>query len=197
MNIMRKTILLCAICTISMFASAQLLEIVSTEQLSTPTNEEMKVAGFSPKGDYLLLTNDVNSGLKRYDLATGNITTITDAEGAGWAVKISSDGQEIVYRERYMNDDMTLRNNIVKYTIKAQKRAMIAKGQRDLSKLYLPTKPTTWLSMVTYILYSHSMENLLSSRPTEQMMLTIGQAFHPMEQRFCITFLVRVAILAI
>ena len=30
---------------------------------------------------------------------------------------------------------MTLRNNIVKYTIKAQKRAMIAKGQRDLSKL--------------------------------------------------------------
>lgn len=135
MNTMRKTILLCAICTISMFASAQLLEIVSTEQLSTPTNEEMKVAGFSPKGDYLLLTNDVNSGLKRYDLATGNITTITDAEGAGWAVKISSDGQEIVYRERYMNDNMTLRNNIVKYTIKAQKRAMIAKGQRDLSKL--------------------------------------------------------------
>lgn len=135
MNIMRKTILLCATCTISMFASAQLLEIVSTEQLSTPTNEEMKVAGFSPKGDYLLLTNDVNSGLKRYDLATGNITTITNAEGAGWAVKISPDGQEIVYRERYMNDDMTLRNNIVKYTIKAQKRAMIAKGQRDLSKL--------------------------------------------------------------
>lgn len=135
MNIMRKTILLCAICAISMFASAQLLEIVSTEQLSTPTNEEMKVAGFSPKGDYLLLTNDVNSGLKRYDLATGNITTITNAEGAGWAVKISPDGQEIVYRERYMNDDMTLRNNIVKYTIKAQKRAMIAKGQRDLSKL--------------------------------------------------------------
>lgn len=132
---MRKIILLGVVCSISMLASAQLLEIVSTEQLSTPTNEEMKVAGFSPKGDYLLLTNDVNSGLKRYDLATGNITTITDAEGAGWAVKISSDGQEIVYRERYMNDNMTLRNNIVKYTIKAQKRAMIAKGQRDLSKL--------------------------------------------------------------
>lgn len=132
---MRKIILLGVVCSISMLASAQLLEIVSTEQLSTPTNEEMKVAGFSPKGDYLLLTNDVNSGLKRYDLATGNITTITNAEGAGWAVKISPDGQEIVYRERYMNDDMTLRNNIVKYTIKAQKRAMIAKGQRDLSKL--------------------------------------------------------------
>lgn len=132
---MRKIILLGVVCSISMLASAQLLEIVSTKQLTTPSNEELKVAGFSPKGDYVLLTNDVNKGLLHYDLATDNVTTITEADGAGWAVKISPDGQEIVYRERYMNDDMTLRNNIVKYTIKAQKRAMIAKGQRDLSKL--------------------------------------------------------------
>lgn len=135
---MRKIILLSVACTISMLVDAQLLEIVSTQQLPIPTNEAVKVAGISPMGDYLLLTNDVNSGLKRYDLATGTITTITDADGAGWAVKISPDGQEIVYRERYMNDDQTLSNNIVRYTIHAQKRAVIAKGQRDLSKL-VPT----------------------------------------------------------
>lgn len=132
---MRKTFLLCVACAMNMLTCAQLLEIVSTQQLSTPINEQLKVAGFSPKGDYLLLTNDVNSGLMHYDLATGAITSITDSDGAGWAVQISPDGQEIVYRERYMNVDYTLRNNIVKYNINAQKRAVIAKAQRDLSKL--------------------------------------------------------------
>lgn len=132
---MRKTLLLCVVCFISILATAQLLEIVSTQQLTIPANEELKVAALSPKGDYILLTNDVNKGLMQYDLSTGNIATITDAEGAGWGVKISSDGQEVVYRERYMTADQTLRNNIMKYSIKAQKRAAIAKGQRDLSKL--------------------------------------------------------------
>lgn len=132
---MRKTFLLCAACFISMLATAQLLEIVSTQRLTIPANEELKVAAISPKGDYLLLTNDVNKGLMQYDLSTGNIATITDAEGAGWGVKISPDGQDVVYRERYMTADQTLRNNIMKYSIKAQKRAAIAKGQRDLSKL--------------------------------------------------------------
>ena len=145
-HIMKKTFLLCVACALSMLASAQLLEIVSTQQLSTPTNEAFKVAGFSPKGDYLLLTNDVNSGLIHYDLTTGAITPITDLDGAGWAVQISQDGQEIVYRERYMNVDQTLRNNIMTYTIKAQKRAMIAKGQRDLSKL-VPVNQTNTVSI--------------------------------------------------
>ena len=132
---MRKTLLLCVVCFISILATAQLLEIVSTQQLTIPANEELKVAAISPKGDYLLLTNDVNKGLMQYDLSTGNITTITDAEGSGWGVKISPNGQEVVYRERYMTADQTLRNNIMKYSINAQKRAAIAKGQRDLSKL--------------------------------------------------------------
>lgn len=132
---MRKTLLLCVVCFISILATAQLLEIVSTQQLTIPANEELKVAAISPKGDYLLLTNDVNRGLMQYNLSTGNITTITDAEGAGWGVKISPNGQEVVYRERYMNADQTLRNNIMQYTIKAQKKSVIAKGQRDLSKL--------------------------------------------------------------
>ena len=132
---MRKIILLWAVCACSILANAQLLEIVSTQQLSIPSDEGFKVAALSPLGDYLLLTNDVNRGLKQYDLSTGHMTSISDADGAGWAARISPDGQEIVYRERYMHEDQTLRNNIVKFTRNTHKRAMIAKGQRDLSKL--------------------------------------------------------------
>ena len=132
---MRKIILLWAVCACSILANAQLLEIVSTQQLSIPSDEGLKVAALSPLGDYLLLTNDVNRGLMQYDLSTGHMTSISDADGAGWAARISPDGQEIVYRERYMHEDQTLRNNIVKFTRNTHKRAMIAKGQRDLSKL--------------------------------------------------------------
>ena len=132
---MKKTILLCAICAISMLTSAQLLEVVSTQQLRTPSGEELKVAGFSPKGDYLLLTNDVNNGLIRYDLATGTTLTISEASGAGWSVKISEDGQCIVYRERYMETDQLMKQNIVKYDMSDQKKAIVAKNQRNLNQL--------------------------------------------------------------
>jgi len=132
---MKKTILLCAICAISMLTSAQLLEVVSTQQLRTPSGEELKVAGFSPKGDYLLLTNDVNNGLIRYDLATGATQTISEASGAGWSVKISEDGQCIVYRERYMETDQLMKHNIVKYDMSDQKKAIVAKNQRNMNQL--------------------------------------------------------------
>ena len=132
---MKKTILLCATCIISMFASAQLLEVVSTRQLPIHSGEELKVAGFSPKGDYLLLTNDVNNGLIRYDLATGATQTISEASGAGWSVKISEDGQCIVYRERYMETDQLMKHNIVKYDMSDQKKAIVAKNQRNLNQL--------------------------------------------------------------
>ena len=132
---MRKIILLCVGCTICMLESAQLLEIVSTKQLTTPSNEELKVAGFSPKGDYVLLTNDVNKGLMHYDLATGDVTTITEADGAGWAVKISTDGTNIVYRERYITADKLMKHNILQYNLTAKKKAMVAKEQRNLNKL--------------------------------------------------------------
>ena len=132
---MRKIILLGVVCSISMLASAQLLEIVSTKQLTTPSNEELKVAGFSPKGDYVLLTNDVNKGLLHYNLATGDVTTITEADGAGWAVKISTDGTNIVYRERYMTADKLMKHNILEYNLTAKKKAMVAKEQRNLNKL--------------------------------------------------------------
>ena len=132
---MRKIILLGVVCSINMLASAQLLEIVSTKQLTTPSNEELKVAGFSPKGDYVLLTNDVNKGLLHYNLATDNVTTITEADGAGWAVKISTNGTNIVYRERYMTADKLMKHNILEYNLTAKKKAMVAKEQRNLNKL--------------------------------------------------------------
>ena len=102
---MRKTILLVAACLVSMLASAQILEVLSVQELPGASYEDARVAGISPNGDYILMTNGSNLGLQRYDIASGVMTKLTDAEGAGFNVQISRDGKQIVFRERYTGAD--------------------------------------------------------------------------------------------
>ena len=130
-----KKLLLIAACAFGMMANAQLLEIQSVKKLEVSTDSEMKVAGFSPVGDYLLLTDDVDKGLIRYDLATGTQTQLTDAMGAGWAVKISKDGQNIVYREMTIGADKLVRHDIVKMNVAKKEATTVAKAQRDMTNL--------------------------------------------------------------
>lgn len=130
-----KKLLLIAACAFGMMANAQLLEIQSVKKLPVSTDSEMKVAGFSPVGDYLLLTDDVDKGLVRYDLSTGVQTQLTDAMGAGWAVKISKDGQNIVYREMTIGADKLVKHDIVKMNMVKKEASVVAKAQRDMTNL--------------------------------------------------------------
>lgn len=130
-----KKLLLIAACAFGMMANAQLLEIQSVKKLPVSTGEEMKVAGFSPAGDYILLTNDIDKGLIRYDLATGSQTQLTDALGAGWSVKISKDGQDIVYREMTIGEDKLVKHDIVKMNVVKKDASVVAKAQRDMTNL--------------------------------------------------------------
>lgn len=130
-----KKLLLIAACAFGMMANAQLLEIQSVKKLAVSADSEMKVAGFSPMGDYLLLTDDVDKGLIRYDLANGAQTQLTDAMGAGWAVKISKDGQNIVYREMTIGEDKLVRHDIVKMNMVKKETTTVAKAQRDMTNL--------------------------------------------------------------
>lgn len=131
---MRKTILLVAIALVSVIAQAQVLEIVSMRKVATPELKEGKVVGISPKGDYLLLTNMDNVGLVRYDLNTQAATVITEAEGAGWGVKISQDGNKITYRQRHDNNPM-IRYDIMQYSVAEGKAIVRAQAQRGTAQL--------------------------------------------------------------
>lgn len=118
-----------------MVANAQIFQIKSTQKLPTPAGTEWKVAGFSPVGDYILLTDDGNGGLLRHDLATQATTTISEAAGAGYNVKISADGQNIVYREVTIGEDKLVRSNIYKHNFAANQRSVQALAQRDMTNL--------------------------------------------------------------
>jgi Tol biopolymer transport system component len=131
---MRKTILLIAIALVSVIAQAQVLEIVSTRKVATPDLQEGKVVGISPKGDYLLLTSMDNKGLVRYDLNTQATAIITEAEGAGWNVKISQDGSKITYRQRHDNNPL-IRYDIMQHSMTEGKAVVRAQAQRGTAQL--------------------------------------------------------------
>lgn len=126
---MKKIFLVLAL-AIPMMASAQLLEVTSTEQVAK--DADAKVAAFSPKGDYILLTNTSNQGLQRMDLVTKKVTKLTAANGAGYNVKIAQNGNEVVYREVVTDAKQIRRSNIVRHSFNNQKSQTVAKKQRSL-----------------------------------------------------------------
>ena len=140
---MRKTMLFVAACLMSLAASAQVLEVVSMQQLPIPANAEMKVAGVSPAGDYVLLTTDINKGLQRYDMASQSLTTITDAAGAGFNVQVSKDGQEVVYRETSFDRNNLRQNKIVRLNMFNQRHNVVARNQRDMKQMATSDNLTT------------------------------------------------------
>ena len=132
---MRKTMLFVAACLLSLAASAQVLEVVSMQKLPIPAQAEMKVAGVSPDGSYLLLTSGSNQGLQRYDLASQSLTTITDAAGAGYNVQVSNNGQEVVYRETTIDRNNLRQNKVVRLNMYNQRQNVVARGQRDMKQM--------------------------------------------------------------
>ena len=140
---MKKTMLFVAACLMSLAASAQVLEVTSMHKLPIPAQAEMKVAGVSPDGDYILLTSGSNKGLQRYDVASNTLTTLSEAEGAGFNVQISKDGQEVVYRETVVGKDNLRKHNLVRANLNKSKEAPYARGQRDMKRMATSDNLTT------------------------------------------------------
>ena len=132
-----------AACLMSLAASAQVLEVVSMQQLPIAAQADMKVAGISPAGDYILLTTGSNQGLQRYDLESQALTTITDAAGAGYNVQVSNNGQEVVYRETTIDRNNLRQNKVVRLNMYNQRQNVVARGQRDLKHMATSDNLTT------------------------------------------------------
>lgn len=108
---MKKVFLAFALC-FSSVGFAQLLDVKSVVPVNIPAEMGTGSTIISPAGDYLLLTDAGKTGLQKYDLSTGKISTITSAPGAGYDVKILEDGKTIVYRETSFKGN--LRNTTLK-----------------------------------------------------------------------------------
>lgn len=166
---MKKIMLFVAAVLITLAADAQVLEVVSMQKLTSSSDVDVKVAGVSPKGDYILLTSGSNKGLQRYDVATKTTTVLSEAEGAGYNVQISADGQEVVYRETTVGRDQLRRNNIVRKNFTKQRRNVIARGQRDMDKMATTdAKATVTISDRLMVFHQNGTDKTLAPSGTDK-----------------------------
>ena len=153
---MKKTMLFVAACLMSLAASAQVLEVVSMQQLPIAAQADMKVAGVSPAGDYVLLTSGSNKGLQCYDMASQTLTTISEADGAGYNVQVSQDGKEVVYRETSFDRNNLRQNKIIRMNMSNQRQNVVARGQRDMKLMATSDNLTTIVIADRKIVLKHN-----------------------------------------
>lgn len=94
-----KKIMLLLTLGMSFTGMAQVLKVSSVEKIDAPQTAPTAVVGMSPQGDYVLLSSPTNQGLVKLDLNSKETTTLSTAPGAGFDVRISQDGTNVVYRE--------------------------------------------------------------------------------------------------
>ena len=114
----------------SMSAMGQVLNVTSIEKVGLP--EQASVAAISPQGDYLLLTSATNQGLTKYDLTSGLTQTLSNAPSAGHNVKISPDGQTVVYRESSFNKKHLRLSTLKSTNLSTGASQVLVKPTRDL-----------------------------------------------------------------
>lgn len=130
---MKKSFLLIGL-VISLMASAQVLDVKSVQKLQIPEGD-VKVAGISPDGSYILLTNNTHTGLQKYQLATGETQVLSTAPGAGYNVQIANDGQSVMFREKTLNRNHLYKSKLVVRNLNKSLNKTLALPTRDFSKL--------------------------------------------------------------
>ncbi len=114
----------------SMSAMGQVLNVTSIEKVNLPS--QAAVAAISPQGDYLLLTSATNQGLTKFDLTSGQTQVLSTAASAGHNVKISPDGQTVVYRESSINEKHLRYSSLKSVNLATGATQVLVKPTRDL-----------------------------------------------------------------
>lgn len=129
---MKKLILATLVLT-SQFCFGQGIAVLSNEAIPLPASLGASYAPLiSPTGDYILVTNNGMKGLKMYDFATQQVTTVCDDAGAGFEAKISNDGRTIVYRSREYKDKLRY-TTLKSIDLQNGKTTTIVKKSRNLN----------------------------------------------------------------
>ena len=177
-----KKIFLSLALAVSMMASAQVFEVGQLTKLNTPTDTDVKVAGVSADGSYILITNGSNHGLRRYDVATGKTTTISTAAGAGYNVQISN--EEIVYRETKFDKQGLRKNDVIRLDLATSKTATVAKAQRDFKKMVV-SNTTMSVSIENRLMVVHRNGKNIVVAPNGKHLSYIWASISPDGKKLC------------
>lgn len=161
--------LLCS-CTMGF---AQLLSVESIEKLPLPDGTTADVATFSPNGKYLLFADKQKQGLLKYDLQSQSLSTLSKAPGAGYDVKISADGQTVVYRETQFGKDKLKKTSVKAIDLASGKVQTIVKPTRNLQAVALDNG--TVLSVTSNKLKSKTISKASAAKGMPVVSVRYGQ----------------------
>ena len=138
---MKKILFIAFSLMMTLAIQAQIMNVTGIERLNVPTEENRitQAVAISPQGDYLLLSTDTKQGLVKWDMADGKATTLTNEAGTGADIRISADGQQVVYGE------VSYKNNRRQQAVKSidltnGKKQTLVKPTRDLQGFALDGK---------------------------------------------------------
>lgn len=135
---MKHVLLAFALC-VSFSGFAQILNVSSIDKVNLPGNDGTTVAAISPQGDYLLLTSAESTGLTKLNLANNETTVLTTAPGAGYNVKISQDGLNVVYRENSFSKDHLKYVSLKSINLATKASQELVSATRDLQGFEVET----------------------------------------------------------
>lgn len=127
-----KKLLFAALVITSQLCFAQEIEVLSNEQIPLPEKGGAYAPLISPTGDFLLITDNGMKGLKMYDFATKQLTTIANENGAGFQAKISDDGSTVLFRSREYKDKLRYLS-LKSVDIKSGKTTTVVSKSRNLN----------------------------------------------------------------
>ncbi len=106
--IMKKIFTLATVMFVALFSHAEQLSVSEAKMLTGTEKGGYYHAVFSPSGEYVLTSTEDYAGLNRHDLRTGKQIRLSDAAGAGYGVRVSKDGKQIVARHYEYQDNKRL-----------------------------------------------------------------------------------------
>ena len=132
-----SVMLLCS----STIGFAQLLEVTSTEKVNLPEGVVADIATLSPKGDYMLLSDQKKQGLQKFDFRTGEIKSVTKALGSGYNAKISDDGNTVIFRESQIGKDRLKKTALKSVDLTTGKVKTLVQPTREMKAVQNGTRP--------------------------------------------------------
>ncbi|MDR1526330.1 MAG: hypothetical protein LBS46_01505 [Dysgonamonadaceae bacterium] len=127
---MRKLLILIVLLGQTMIASAQAIEVTSVQLLKGTEKGGFFHPVFSPDGTYLLTTGENYAGLNHHSPATGKVQTLTTDAGAGYDLRISDDGNTILFKRTELQNNLRY-TSLNRYSLQEKRQSQVAKATRE------------------------------------------------------------------
>ena len=126
-KILFSALLLCS----GVLGYAQLLNVQSIEKVALPEGVTVGKATISPNCDFVVIDQNEKAGIHQLNLATKSVTTISES-GIMHDLKISNDGQTVVYREPRVNANRMRQIALKSFDLKRGVEPTVVPYIRDL-----------------------------------------------------------------